>query len=73
MSSKQEIAKKILAYALDCYNYGWDVVYECYAEADIIREMEEEKLSSYTATLAHFRFIVSVKKDQRREIMAEVF
>lgn len=68
------IIDRIHAYAKECYGYlAWDVIVECYDEADIVDILREWKLTSYTKALAHFRLIVSLKNEQRRSIMSEAY
>jgi len=66
----KETAKDILSYALDHYDEGWDVIYECYSIPDIIKLTGSagSGYSCYKDALAKVAEFVEVYNDRKEDI-----
>jgi len=67
-------ARAVAQHASDHYNTGgWDVIVECYTEAEIIEVLKEGKTKTINKAIALFTRIAQNNDESRRAQHAEVF
>jgi hypothetical protein len=65
------------AYINDTVKGTW-IVQECYSDEDIVLELDggafdREAITTVRGAVKHFRFIESIRRDQRNEIVSTVW
>jgi hypothetical protein len=61
-------------YALDHYNEGgWDVLVECYGDAEIEAELKEYDITTLPEALKHFAWRLGIHNEIREDIEGEAF
>ena len=72
---EQEMIDKLMKYALDRYEDGWDILYEAYAPYEILRRIHEENeyrkkngeepMETFEEILALFADIMGIQNEKR--------
>ena len=67
-------ARAVIQHAKDNYNKsGWDVIVECYTEAEVVEALTDEGTKTITKAIALFTRIAKGQAERRQEQLAEVF
>lgn len=70
----QELIKAIHQHALDNYETGgWDMIYECFGESEILEALAEEPNPTLERAIAILGDIAKVWDDRRKDVQAEAF
>lgn len=79
---EMELIKKLQAHALENYNKGWDIFYECYTDLDILRDIHEhneylkkqgETIETFEEVLAFFQETMNIQNERRDEVQSFIF
>ena len=65
------IAEKVAKHAIKNYNKGWGWIVECMSIDDIISDIVEFELSTYTEAIKHFAEITNYRNDERENTKIE--
>lgn len=70
-----EIIKAVKELAVKNYKkgHGWQVIVECYTDAEIEEELKEENITTKKAALKHFTWLAKIRTDHHKEIMSTVW
>ena len=67
-------ARAVMQHASDHYNEsGWDVIVECYTEAEVIELLKEGDTKTINKALSLFTSLARHQAESRQEQLAEVF